>query len=167
MKRQDSMADADQGAPRATLQAVLDARAALLDPARPEAVARQRRRGRWTVREAVAALADPDSFVEYGGLVRPALPGMAGAADGMVMGHAQVGGRAADIVGYDYTVYAGKQSANNHAKIGRMTLPSLIFGRVRRGSGAERVVPRRAPRPLVSPGRTQRRHTFAPGRSRH
>lgn len=60
------MADRDQGAPRATLQAVLDARAALLDAARPDAVARQRRRGRWTVREAVAALADPDSFVEYG-----------------------------------------------------------------------------------------------------
>jgi acetyl-CoA carboxylase carboxyltransferase component len=120
MKRQGSMVDGDQGAPRATLQAVLDARAALLDRARPEAVARQRRRGRWTVREAVAALADPDSFVEYGGLVRPALPGMTGAADGLVMGHAQMGGRAADIVGYDYTVYAGTQSANNHAKIGRM-----------------------------------------------
>ena len=83
----NGMADGNQGAPRATLRAVLDARAALLDAARPEAVARQRKRGRWTAREAVAALADPDSFVEYGGLVRPALPGMVGAADGMVMGH--------------------------------------------------------------------------------
>ncbi|TCZ64795.1 acyl-CoA carboxylase subunit beta [Roseicella aquatilis] len=114
------MADGDGGTARPTLQAVLRARASILDGARPEAVAKQRRRGRWTAREAIAALADPDSFVEYGGLVRPALPGMQGAADGLVMGTAQVGGRAADIVAYDYSVYAGTQSANNHAKIGRM-----------------------------------------------
>ena len=60
------------------------------------------------------------SFVEYGGLVRPAMAGMEGAADGLVMGTAQVDGRAVDIVAYDYTVYAGTQSANNHAKISRM-----------------------------------------------
>lgn len=114
------MADEDQGAPRATLQAALQARAAILDAARPEAVARQRRRRRWTAREAIAALADADSFVEYGGLVRPALPGMMGAADGLVMGTAQIEGRAANIVAYDYSVYAGTQSANNHAKISRM-----------------------------------------------
>ncbi|NOG71810.1 acyl-CoA carboxylase subunit beta [Roseicella sp. DB1501] len=120
MTEQDGMADGEGGKPGSALQAVLQARAAILDAARPEAVAKQRRRGRWTAREAIAALADPDSFVEYGGLVRPALAGMAGAADGLVMGMAQMGGRAVDIVAYDYTVYAGTQSANNHAKIGRM-----------------------------------------------
>src|SRR5690349_7323700 len=114
------MAEEDGRAQRPELQAVLRARAALLDAARPEAVAKQRRRGRWTAREAIAALADPDSFVEYGGLVRPALPGMQGAADGLVMGSAQVAGRTTDIVAYDYSVYAGTQSANNHAKISRM-----------------------------------------------
>ena len=48
--------------------------------------------------------------------------GMAGAADGLVMGTIKVGGRAADIVLYDYSVYAGTQSAMNHAKISRMFL---------------------------------------------
>ena len=36
------------------------------------------------------------------------------------MGTAQVGGRPVDLLFYDYTVYAGTQSANNHTKISRM-----------------------------------------------
>lgn len=68
----------------------------------------------------IAALSDPGSFVEYGGSVRPALAEMRGPADGLAMGTAQVSGRPVDIVAYDYTVYAGTQSANNHAKISRM-----------------------------------------------
>ena len=53
---------------RDDLDALLRAQAAKLDPARPAAVERQRQRGRWTVREVVDALADPNTFVEYGGL---------------------------------------------------------------------------------------------------
>lgn len=106
--------------PRVTLEQVQQARLALEDAARPEAVARQKRRGRWTARESIAALADTSSFVEYGGLVRPAIAEMQGAADGLVMGTARVEGRAVDIVAYDYSVYAGTQSANNHAKISRI-----------------------------------------------
>lgn len=105
---------------RADLRLVLDAQAARLDAARPAAVARQDKRGRWTVRRAAEAIADHDSFVEYGGLVRPASKGMEGAADGLVMGTAKVGGRPVDLVLYDYSVYAGTQSAMNHAKITRM-----------------------------------------------
>jgi acetyl-CoA carboxylase carboxyltransferase component len=105
---------------RADLRLVLDAQAARLDAARPAAVARQDKRGRWTVRRAAEAIADHDSFVEYGGLVRPATKGMEGAADGLVMGTAKVGGRPVDLVLYDYSVYAGTQSAMNHAKITRM-----------------------------------------------
>jgi acetyl-CoA carboxylase carboxyltransferase component len=105
---------------RPDLQAVLDARAQRLDAARPAAVEQQRRRGRWTAREAIDGLADSGSFVEYGGLTRPAVAGMSGAADGLIMGTAQVAGRPVDIVCYDYTVYAGTQSAINHAKISRM-----------------------------------------------
>jgi len=108
------------GAPRPELERVLAARAALLDAQRPDAVARQHGRGRLTVREAVARLADPDSFVEYGGLARPAVPGMEGAADGLVMGTARVDGRPVDLVLYDYTVHGGTQSATNHRKISRM-----------------------------------------------
>ena len=92
---------------RPDLQQVLESRAAILDDARPKAVAQQRKRGRWTAREGIAALVDTDSFVEYGGLARPAVRGMVGAADGIVMGTAQIGGHPVDLVVYDYTVYAG------------------------------------------------------------
>ncbi len=106
--------------PRADLEALLQARAARLDAARPQAVAQQRRRGRWTAREALGALLDADSFVEYGGLARPAVADMEGAADGVVMGTGRIEGRPVDLVVYDYTVYAGTQSAINHAKTSRM-----------------------------------------------
>ena len=109
----------DAGA-RADLQALLAARDALLDGARPQAVARQHGRGRMTVREVVAALADDGSFVEYGGLSRPAVREMEGAADGLVMGTAEIDGRPVDLVLYDYTVHGGTQSAINHLKISRM-----------------------------------------------
>ncbi|GGC83249.1 acyl-CoA carboxylase subunit beta [Chelatococcus reniformis] len=105
---------------RHDLKTVVEAQKARLDEARPVAVAKQRKRGRLTVREAIAGLADGDSFVEYGGLTRPATAGMEGAADGLVMGTAKVEGRPVDLVAYDYTVYAGTQSAFNHAKITRM-----------------------------------------------
>jgi acetyl-CoA carboxylase carboxyltransferase component len=105
---------------RPALKAVLDRRADTLDANRPAAVARQRKRGRWTAREAIAGLVDTESFVEYGALARPAVAGMTGAADGVVMGTAQIDGRPVDLLFYDYTVYAGTQSAINHAKTTRM-----------------------------------------------
>ena len=105
---------------RGDLARVIEARRSLLDAARPDAVARQRSRQRITVREAIAGLADAGSFVEYGGLARPALAGMDGPADGLVMGTARVDGRPVDLVLYDYTVYGGTQSAVNHMKTTRM-----------------------------------------------
>jgi acetyl-CoA carboxylase carboxyltransferase component len=105
---------------RPDLQKLIDAKAALSDAGRPEAVAQQKKRSRWTARQGIAALLDADSFVEYGGLTRPALRRMKGAADGIVMGTGRIGGRPVDIVFYDYTVYAGTQSAMNHLKITRM-----------------------------------------------
>jgi len=113
---------------RKNLEAVLAAQAARLDAARPQAVARQRKRVRWTVREVIDALADADSFVEYGGLARPALNEMEGAADGLVMGTARIGGQPADILLYDFTVHAGTQSAINHMKMTRMFEHALKFG---------------------------------------
>ncbi|VTU33538.1 Methylmalonyl-CoA carboxyltransferase 12S subunit [Variovorax sp. SRS16] len=113
--------------PRPDLQAVIDAQAARLDAARPDAVARQRKRGRRTVREVVDLLADPDTFVEYGGLARPAVAAMEGAADGLVMGTAQMGGRPVDLLLYDFTVHAGTQSAINHQKMTRMFEHALKF----------------------------------------
>ena len=112
--------DSNDRKPRADLQRVREARAAILDPARPKAVEKQRRRKRWTAREGIAGLLDDGSFVEYGGLARPATEGMEGAADGLVMGTGRVNGVPVDIVVYDYTVHAGTQSAVNHPKISRM-----------------------------------------------
>ncbi|MEO3997312.1 carboxyl transferase domain-containing protein [Mesorhizobium sp. CAU 1732] len=105
---------------RAELAAILDARANLQDAARPGAAARQAGRGRWTVRQALDAIADDGSFVEYGGLVRPVFADMDGPADGLVMGTARVDGRSVNLVLYDYTVYGGSQSYMNHIKISRM-----------------------------------------------
>ncbi|TWT01153.1 acyl-CoA carboxylase subunit beta [Reyranella sp. CPCC 100927] len=105
---------------RADLDLALRARAERLDDARPAAVAQQRKRGRWTARESLAALLDAESFVEYGGLARPAVAGMDGAADGIVMGTGRIDGRSVDLLFYDYTVYAGTQSTINHAKSSRM-----------------------------------------------
>ena len=59
----DTMADA--------LERVESARAAVVDGARPGAVARQHGRGRLTARERIARLCDPGSFVELGSLVEP------------------------------------------------------------------------------------------------
>jgi acetyl-CoA carboxylase carboxyltransferase component len=95
-------------------------RAATLDAARPEAVAKRRKTGHWTAREQVDAFLDPGSFAEYGALSRPARPEMAGAADGLVMGTGQVDGRPCAVMAYDYTVYAGTQSLINHKKHDRI-----------------------------------------------
>src|SRR5258708_9568601 len=105
---------------RPDLQQVIESRAAILDDARPKAVAQQRKRGRWTAREGIAALVDPESFVEYGGLAPPAVSGMTGAADGVVMGTAQIDGPPVGLLIYHYTVYAGTQSAINHMKTTRL-----------------------------------------------
>jgi len=105
---------------RADLAAVLAAKAATLDANRAAEVAKQHARGRRTARENVADLLDAGSFVEYGQLARPLTAGMTGAADGVVMGTGMVEGHAAVAVAYDYMVYAGTQSANNHAKLTRM-----------------------------------------------
>jgi acetyl-CoA carboxylase carboxyltransferase component len=105
---------------RPDLAAVQAAKRATLDTARATDVARQHARGRRTARENVADLLDPGSFTEYGQLARPLTEGMTGAADGVVMGTGAVAGQPVAVVAYDYMVYAGTQSANNHAKLTRM-----------------------------------------------
>jgi acetyl-CoA carboxylase carboxyltransferase component len=102
------------------LDAVREAREAQLDAARPAAIARHKEKGRLTARENIADFLDPDSFVEYGMLARPAREGMEGAADGLVAGTGMVEGFPAAVVAYDYTVHAGTQSAVNHMKIDHM-----------------------------------------------
>jgi acetyl-CoA carboxylase carboxyltransferase component len=120
-----------------------------LDAARPDAVARRRATGQRTARENVAAVADPDSFIEYGALAIAAQRQRRSVeeliertpADGLVAGVATVN---ADLVGaasagcvvmaYDYTVLAGTQGHLNHRKTDRMLdvaernrLPVIFF----------------------------------------
>ncbi len=102
------------------LQAVWRARQAALDRARPEAVAKRRDSGRLTARESIAAFLDEGSFVEYGRVSKPVRDDMAGAADGVVMGHGLASGGPVAVMAYDYTVHAGTQSFTNHRKTDRI-----------------------------------------------
>ena len=105
---------------RPDLKRVLEAKAALSDHARADQVKKKRTKGGWTARQAVAALADPGTFVEYGGLVQPGTKDMEGAADGLITGTATQDGSPIDIAAYDYSVYGGSQSAMNHRKLSRI-----------------------------------------------
>ncbi len=86
-----------------------------------EPVARQRSRGKLTVRERVAFLADPGSFQEIGKIAGRAtysadeemedfLPG------NMVVGRGRVGGRSCVIIGDDFTVRGGAADATIRGK---------------------------------------------------
>jgi acetyl-CoA carboxylase carboxyltransferase component len=92
---------------RPDIEEVRARRAARLDENRPEAVAKRRKTGHWTVRESIGAFIDADSFLEYGALAKPIDPAMEGVADGTIIGTARVGGSPCAILAYDYTVLAG------------------------------------------------------------
>ncbi|HEY2570653.1 MAG TPA: carboxyl transferase domain-containing protein, partial [Solirubrobacteraceae bacterium] len=127
---------------RADLQAVRERHAVGLDAARPEAVARRRKRGRRTARENLADLLDEDSYVEYGPLLFAAQEGRRSReeliartpADGLVAGIGEIDGRPCVAMSYDYTVLAGTQGMRNHAKKDRLfelaerrRLPVVLF----------------------------------------
>lgn len=112
------------------------------DAARPEAVAKRHAMGMRTARENIAALCDPDSFVEYGALAVAAQSRRRSAddlmrntpADGMVTGIGCVNGQRVVVMAYDFTVLAGTQGMRNHQKTDRMLgvalqnkLPVVLF----------------------------------------
>ena len=119
-----------------------------MDAARPEAVARRHAGNQRTLRENIADLCDPDSFIEFGGLAlasqrrRRSMDELIALSpgDGMVAGTASINGATAErdaramVIGYDYTVFAGTQGWANHRKLGRMLqiaaadpLPLVLF----------------------------------------
>ncbi len=127
---------------RADLEAVRERHALGLDAARPEAVARRRKRGRRTARENLAELVDEGSYVEYGPLLFAAQEQRRSReeliertpADGLVAGVGEIEGRACVAMSYDYTVLAGTQGFRNHAKKDRLfeiaerrRLPLVLF----------------------------------------
>jgi acetyl-CoA carboxylase carboxyltransferase component len=130
------------GSFRADLEAVRERHAIGLDAARPEQVARRRKRGRRTARENLAELVDEGSYVEYGPLLFAAQEGRRSReeliertpADGLVAGVAEIDGRPCVAMSYDYTVLAGTQGMRNHAKKDRLfelaerrRLPVVLF----------------------------------------
>ncbi len=120
---------------RPDLAETLDRWAALMDAARPDAVARRRSRNQRTARENIDDLVDPGSFLEYGAFALAAqrrrrtpeeLKAMS-PADGLICGVGTVNGalvpperaRCAALA-YDFTVLAGTQGTMNHRKTDRL-----------------------------------------------
>jgi acetyl-CoA carboxylase carboxyltransferase component len=127
---------------RADLAEVVERHAIGRDERRPDAVARRRATGHRTARENITDLCDPGSFVEYGALViaaqrrRRDLDELIARtpADGLVGGIGRVNGRDVIAMSYDYTVLAGTQGLQNHAKkdrlfelAERLRLPVVLF----------------------------------------
>jgi acetyl-CoA carboxylase carboxyltransferase component len=127
---------------RADLEAVRERHAIGLDAARPEAVAKRRKRGRRTARENLAELVDDGSYVEYGPLLFAAQEQRRSReeliertpADGLVAGVGEIDGHPCVAMSYDYTVLAGTQGMRNHAKKDRLfeiaerrKLPVVLF----------------------------------------
>ncbi len=117
------------------LAEVRDRKALLLDTARLEAVQWRAGQGMRTARQNIADLADPGTFVEYGGLAVAAQRTrrdlddliIRTPADGIVTGTATVNGArfgpdrtTCVVLAYDYTVLAGTQGYWNHAKTDRV-----------------------------------------------
>lgn len=135
---------------RPDLEAILKKQNAILDDARPEAVAKRHSKGKSMIRENIARLVDQGSFSEYGGLNLAAQRSRhsietlekISPADGMVAGTASINGEhfegrqaACMVLGYDYTVFAGTQGAMNHKKTDRLLhiaeerqLPIIFYG---------------------------------------
>ncbi|MGD8862152.1 MAG: carboxyl transferase domain-containing protein [Myxococcales bacterium] len=134
---------------RPDLQEVIDRHAHGLDESRPAAVSKRHGRGHRTARENLTDLIDPDSFVEYGGLVIAAQRRRRDEqeliertpADGLITGIGRintqlVGAERAQcaVLSYDYMVMAGTQGLQNHRKkdrifevVERLQLPVVFF----------------------------------------
>lgn len=107
------------------LEAVEHKRAAVLDEARPDAVARQRGLGKLTARERIALLLDRGSFDEVGSLVEPRrdtvpLKDFVAPADGVVAGYGTIDGRPVGVVASDFTVHGGGFSTVGGLKVERI-----------------------------------------------
>ena len=128
-------AERDLDAVRPDLAELQARQAFTRDDNRPDAVARRRKTNQRTARENIAALVDPDSFIEYGSLALAAQQARRShddlvrstPADGVVAGLGTINGDlfAADraramVIAYDYTVLAGTQGQRNHKKQDRM-----------------------------------------------
>jgi acetyl-CoA carboxylase carboxyltransferase component len=111
---------------RTELTAKLDAVEERVRAGDEKAVARQHGEKKLTARERIAALLDPDSFVEEFGLAETHVTdfGMAERrrpGDGVVAGYGTVDGRLTFVYAQDYTVLAGTVGAAHGEKIAYLT----------------------------------------------
>lgn len=84
----------------------------------PDRIAERRAAGRWTARERIRALLDPDSFVEIDAVATArsgAGPQVLG--DGVVTGRGTIRGRLVHLYAQDATVFGGAVSGAHAAKI--------------------------------------------------
>ncbi len=98
----------------------------------PDLVDRQHSLGKLTVRERIALLFDPGTFVEtglYAGAVdSPQSIGKRTPADGVVTGTGKVNGRLVMVIAYDFTVLAGSIGMHGERKAARAREMSLRHG---------------------------------------
>jgi acetyl-CoA carboxylase carboxyltransferase component len=99
-----------------------------LDAERAAAADKRHSKGYRTARENLADLIDPDSFSEYGQLAVAAQRNRrdyedlqtSTAADGVITGIANINGKRAAVVIYDFAVLAGTQGYFHHKKLDRI-----------------------------------------------
>ncbi|MEQ3552659.1 carboxyl transferase domain-containing protein [Pseudonocardia nematodicida] len=99
-------------------------RAAALDDARADAIARQHALGKDSARERITHLLDEGTFREFGGLVdavrsAPGEEQLHAPADGVVTGTGQVDGRPVVVMSFDFTVYGGSNGTIGGLKVAR------------------------------------------------
>lgn len=107
---------------------VQDAKDAVADEARPDAVERQHDAGKLTARERILYLCDEDSFREFGRLAGPAptTPETVdweredAPADGIVTGLGEIDGRPVAVAATDFTVKGGSIGHTGGSKLRRM-----------------------------------------------
>jgi acetyl-CoA carboxylase carboxyltransferase component len=99
----------------------------------PDRVARQRSRGKLTVRERIAALLDGDSFREWGSLAGEARYGADGTlqafrASSCLVGRGTVDGRPVAVSADDFTIRGGSSESYHHEKNVQVELMAAEYG---------------------------------------
>jgi len=118
---------------RDLLAEIEQAKLAVSDQGRPEAVEKRHSRDLMTARERIAVLVDDGSFVEMGSLVQPERNNdlnkdLNAPADGVVTGTAKIAGRAVNVASFDYTVYGGSMGKVGSIKNNRLVQRSVDHG---------------------------------------
>ena len=118
---------------RDLLKQIEEARRAVLDEGRPDAVEKRRKFDMQTARERVAALVDDGKFTEFGSLVQPHRDNelnkdLVAPADGIITGTGEIGGRPINVVSHDYTVHGGSSG-----KVGGLKLARAVTRSIERG----------------------------------